>query len=155
MQWLKETGPVLFDFNKLSMHFTWKGQDITWKSRSWVNDDPLTAREAKNMWKDASEAYLCYMESDDILVEEEPLSKEIKTVVEKFSVFADPTSLPPQRKQDHFIHLDPLAKPINVRPYRYPQYQKDEIEKLIKELLNQGVIQNSTSPYSSPVLLVK
>jgi len=52
------------------------------------------------------------------------------------------------------ITLVPGAQPPNVRPYRYPFTQRNEIEKIIKELLEAGVIRPSISPYSSPVVMV-
>jgi hypothetical protein len=44
--------------------------------------------------------------------------------------------------------------PPNVHPYHHPFAQKNEIEKIVQELLEAGVIHPSTSPYSSPVVMV-
>lgn len=70
-------------------------------------------------------------------------------------VFELPVGLPPSRPFDHRIQLGPLVKPINVHPYRYPYFLKNEIKKQVKEMLDQGIIQPSHSPFSSPVLLVR
>lgn len=63
--------------------------------------------------------------------------------------------LPPSRPSDHHIPLISGAQPVNVRPYRYNPLQKTEIEKQIRDMLKTGIIQHSTSPFASPVLLVK
>jgi len=49
----------------------------------------------------------------------------------------------------------PGAQPFYIIPYRYPPALKDEIERQVEEMLTQGLIQPSTSLFSSPVLLVK
>ena len=71
------------------------------------------------------------------------------------TVFSTPQNLPPHRPQNHHIHLNPNSQPINIKPYRYPQYQKTIMTNMIQEMLNTGIIKPSTSPFSSPVLLVK
>nr|GFC57325.1 peroxidase 64 [Tanacetum cinerariifolium] len=63
--------------------------------------------------------------------------------------------LPPIRSQDHKIPLLPNARPVSSRPYCQPYYQKSEIEKQVRELLHQGLIRPSHSPFASPVILVK
>ena len=47
------------------------------------------------------------------------------------------------------------APPIRMRPYRVPEAQKERIENCIDEMLEQGIIRPSASPWASPVVLVK
>lgn len=69
-------------------------------------------------------------------------------------MFAEPTSLPPKRKQDHKIHLK-NSEPISVKPYRYPAIQNDAMEQMVKEMLESGVTRDNTNAFSSPIVLVK
>ncbi|WVZ69652.1 hypothetical protein U9M48_018407 [Paspalum notatum var. saurae] len=71
------------------------------------------------------------------------------------AVFQEPRGLPPERPYDHRIHLLLGTAPVAVRPYRYPQLQKDELERQCAAMLEQGIIRPSTSPFSAPVLLVR
>jgi hypothetical protein len=80
----------------------------------------------------------------------------IQHVLDEFSdLFQAPSSLPPSRACDHEIPLVRGAQPVFIRPYRYPPKLKDEIERQVQEMLSQGLIQHSSSSFSSPVLLVK
>jgi hypothetical protein len=84
------------------------------------------------------------------------LPETLQHTLAKFKVvFDESKGLPPIRSADHKIILKPNSIPVNQRPYRYSHYQKLELDKIIEELLKNGVIQPSTSPYSSPALLVK
>ncbi|KAJ0599037.1 putative nucleotidyltransferase, Ribonuclease H [Helianthus annuus] len=70
-------------------------------------------------------------------------------------VFSEPQSLPPTCYHDHHIPLTNNNQPVNVKPYRYPHFQKQIVTQLISEMLNSGIIRPCQSPFSSPVLLVK
>lgn len=59
------------------------------------------------------------------------------------------------RTCDHKINLKEDTNSICVRPYRYPAFQKNAINELIKEMLERGIIQPNNNPFSSPVVLVK
>ena len=50
---------------------------------------------------------------------------------------------------------DPNCSPVNINPYRTPLALESVVEAQIKKLLDKGIIEPSTSCWSSPLLLVK
>lgn len=44
--------------------------------------------------------------------------------------------------------------PVHSKSYRYPFCHKEEVATQIREMLNQGIIQHSDSPWSSPIWIV-
>jgi lambda repressor-like predicted transcriptional regulator len=56
----------------------------------------------------------------------------MKELLQAFlDIFTDPSSLPPTREVDHIITLKEGTELVNVWPYRYTHYQKNEIEKQV------------------------
>lgn len=55
---------------------------------------------------------------------------------------------------DHAIHLIAVGVAPNIRPYIYPYAQKSEIECIVAEILEVGIIQPRQSLFSAPVVLM-
>jgi len=51
------------------------------------------------------------------------------------------------------LTIDP-HRAINVKAYRLPEVHKDEVQRHTEQMLADGVIQHSTSPWNSPVVVV-
>lgn len=129
VDWLRKLGTIKWNFMELSMHFIMGGRALTLQG----------------------------LRKPDQAVEEEANISKV-TLTEGKGIWLQVmqvTANPPCRSHDHQIPLHATARPTSMRPYRYPYYQKEEIEKLVQEMLKNGIIQNSQSPYSSPVLLVR
>ncbi len=54
---------------------------------------------------------------------------------------------------EHHIKLKPGSNPLYINVYKLPHSQR-LVEELIKDMLDQGVIQESNSPWNSPLFLV-
>ena len=80
----------------------------------------------------------------------------VKLLQEFSDVFPDklPPGLPPQRKVDHEIIEEPGSKPVNRSYYRMSPRELAELKRQIEELLANGFIRPSDSPYGAPVLFV-
>jgi hypothetical protein len=89
-----------------------------------------------------------------------PLSSDdrrrfVEVLRSKLKAFAShPKKTPTTPLTSHYIDTG-QHRPINVPPYRTGPAQKEEIDKLVQDMLDNNVIRPSKSPYSSPVLLVK
>jgi hypothetical protein len=92
----------------------------------------------------------------DVQTSKPSIPLDLQGIIDKHSkVFEDiPKGLPPTRNHDHAIHLIPGSVPPNIRPYRYPYAQKSEIERMVEEMLEAGIIRPSQSSYSALVVMV-
>jgi len=85
-----------------------------------------------------------------------PIPAAIQSLIDKYSViFEEPQGLPPSRPCDHAIPLTAGAQPFVIRPYRYSPALKSEIEQQVSKMLQDGIIQHSTSPFSSSIVMTK
>ena len=63
--------------------------------------------------------------------------------------------MPPDRDIEFIIDLIPGAGPIAKRPYNMDVDELKELKKKLKEQLDKGFIQRSSSPWGAPVLWVE
>jgi len=127
--WLTSLGPILWDFRRLTLAFWRTDHQVCWQGSGAPQRRQLLSTSGPDL---------------------------VQPLLDDFAdVFAMPAGLPPPRSRDHHIHLLPGTDPIAVRPYRYAQLQKDELERQCRAMEEQGIIRRSTSPFSAPVLLVR
>ncbi|KAJ4757403.1 polyprotein [Rhynchospora pubera] len=164
IQWLATLGPILTNYAALTMEFCFQGQNIKLSGDASLLAHPLSPAGLNKMVASGgvSSCFMCFQAtptSKDPLfftTNTEQQSPIWAVLLDEFSeVFTEPSTLPPPRAIDHCIPLHPNIEAVNVRPYRYPYFQKNEIERQVSELLKTGVIRPSRSPFSSPVILVK
>ena len=87
--------------------------------------------------------------------------REVRDGLDKIlSDFADmfpeqlPKGRPPKREVEFEIKTEPGAAPPNRPPYRLSPKEHEELQAQIEDLLAQGHIRPSQSPYGTPILFV-
>ncbi|XP_058767801.1 uncharacterized protein LOC131641513 [Vicia villosa] len=172
MEWLRTLGPLMADFSIPKISFSYQNHDITITGDPKILPTPSTYNQLCHLLHTDSIASLHLLLYQPISSSQDansnpckpnPLSslpttipKQIIKILQSFpSVFQTPRGLPQPRQHDHRIPLLPNTAPINVKPYRYPHSQKEAMTTIIHDMLHEGIIKPSNSPYSSPVLLVR
>ena len=137
------------------MNFFWEGKEvelrgIAGKLGKIINSNSMTKTLKTEQW--GVIAQLCSLE---VQTSKLSISPDLQKALDNHSkLFETPKFLPPIRDHYHAIHLIPGSIPPNIRPYRYPYAQKSEIECMVVEKLEAGIIQPSQIYFFAPVVLV-
>ena len=155
IQILEQLGTVACNLRQLTMEFTWGNQSHKLQG---IDNRAIGCASMKSVSKDVRHGEMlfavCLQSPTDSSTQH--IDLDIQQLLQNFEdIFQKPKHLPPIREIDHHINLKEGTEAINVRPYMYAYFQKAEIEKQVHDMLKLGLIRPSTSPFSSPVLLVK
>ncbi|XP_027060758.1 uncharacterized protein [Coffea arabica] len=159
VDWMREHSPVTFDFKHLQFSFNQEGQEV--KLQGDLGETNIKLRKGETVQKFLRRKKKETLRRPCVLAVDTPevtshTDDSISALLADYTdVFGEPSTLPPIRQLDHKIPLKPDSKPFKLIPYRYPHTQKNEIEKQVQEMLVNGIIQPSHSPFTSPVLLVR
>ena len=83
--------------------------------------------------------------------------QNLQVLVREFTyVFPEtlPKGSPQKRDIEHDIQIEEGSKPPSRPPYNLGLAEQDELEEQVRDLLAQGFIRPSSSPYGAPVLFV-
>ena len=83
--------------------------------------------------------------------------QNLQELVKEFrDVFPEtlPKGRPPKRDIEHNIQIEEGSKPPSRPPYKLGPAEQDELEEQVRDLLAQGFIRPSSSPYGAPILFV-
>ena len=131
------------------MRFRYADRDISLRADVAIGPEPASATQLKRLIQtgSTSEFYQLHVISPN---QPDPPDfphhiQSIELLLQRYAhLFQPPTRLPPPRQVVHRITLQPSTAPVSVRPYRYPYFQKNEIEQQVSDLLSAGLIRPCT-----------
>ncbi|KAL4347798.1 hypothetical protein GQ457_17G006860 [Hibiscus cannabinus] len=160
IQWLASLGSIQWDFSKLTMVFENAEKQICWKGlkpgSTQFLDDIRGSQVMKGTMMVPGLSLLTITSQVELQLKQGDIPSDLQKLLLEFAnVFQEPQGLPTCRGHEHNIALQDEQAVVKIRPYRYPAVQKDEIERLIQDMLQAGVIRDSVSSFASPIVMVK
>eukprot|EP00253_Pinus_taeda_P018518 PITA_18518 len=155
VQWLQSLGTIAFNFQELFIKFSMAGKEVELRGIAGKPGKLISSNSIAKLLKKEQRGVIAQLCSLDVSTLESSTSLDLQKVLDNHcKVFKIPKGLPPIFDHDHAIHLILGSVPPNIRSYRYPYDQKREIEFMVVEMLEVGIIQPSQSSFSALVLLV-
>ncbi|XP_038685792.1 uncharacterized protein LOC119985573 [Tripterygium wilfordii] len=158
VSWLYSVNPILYDYVDWVITVNHNGGSVRLQAMAPSSPMAMDYHQLRRLVHSGAVGTCLQLTMDCQSLQgiAEEIDPRLKGLLAQYeAVFQKPQSLPPTRSTDHSIHLLPNSTPVNVKPYCYPHFQKSEIERMVQDMLKEGIIRTSTSPFSSPVLLVK
>jgi len=116
----------------------------------------LTHTELETAFSRKEQMYLCTIQQEEGITQA-TVPGEIQAVLDNYAdvLRGLPSGLPPTRAVAHSIELEPGHAPPLWGIYPPSSVELEELRKQIEELIKNGYIRPSVSPYGAPVLIVK
>lgn len=164
IQWLKLLGNIMSNYEDRWLSFWWQGREVTLRGEQPKGAQSIQLEDLNGLLSTKallSEVGLCSLQMVDgselgqndvdvSLDSNGSVESSLQTLLSTYHhVFCEPKRMPPARRHDHRIPLKNEEVTINQRPYRYSRLQKDTLEILVAEMLKEGTVQPSNSPFSS------
>jgi hypothetical protein len=156
IQWLQSLGTVDFNFQELFMEFSLEGKEIELRGITGKPSMVISSNGMKKLLENGHHGVIVQLCSLDVQTSKPSIPLHLQGIIDKNSkIFEDiPKGIPPTRNHDHEIRLILGSVPPNIKTYRYPYAQKTEIECMVQEILEAGIIRPSQSSYPAPVVMI-
>ena len=153
-EWLESLGFIGWDFKNKIMAFSVDNKTYTLQGLTPSTSLFPTGYNIDTLLEHPYSLLASITTPDTTLTPPVNTPPAIKSLIHQYKhLFDPPTGLPPERPIDHTISLLQNTNPVNVRPYRYPHYQKAELDKQVQDGF--GYHSPKFQPLFFPVLLVK
>lgn len=158
--WLAKLNPAI-NWQTRTLHFSFKNETITLapgKSTFTSNPVLLSAMQLQKHCRRGAPlgvAFVRQVQTENSGTSLHP-DRMQQLLVEFADIFPDklPPGLPPKRTVDHEIVEEHGSKPTKRPYYRMSPQELAELKRQLQELLDNGHIRPSDSPYAAPVLFV-
>eukprot|EP00253_Pinus_taeda_P027532 PITA_27532 len=154
VQWLQSLGMITFNFQELFLEKKSEGKEVELGGITRKSGKIIISNGMTKLLKEEQRGVIAQLCSLEVPTSKSSISPDLQKVLDNRSkVFETPKGLPTICDHDHAIHF-PGSVPPNIKHYRYPFAQKSEIECMVAEMLEVGIIQPSQIYFSTPVVFV-